>query len=108
MKLTFTKESFEKINMVQKQNNEEVLVLFYDTDGCGCAVNGVPVFLIKNRAEINPNLVKVEVNNSLDIFIYKKHIIFFGEEMTIVLKENNLVLKNKNEIFTHDLRIIRL
>lgn len=55
--------------------------LIYDTDGCGCAVNGVPaLWLVKERSAFDEELPN---NASLPMLIDRHQTVFYEERMKL-------------------------
>jgi len=79
MELTITDIAAEKMNE-RIANREGYLKLKYDTDGCGCAVNGVVVLWFVPELEADD--IAIETNDRT-IYVEKSKTIFFDEQMKI-------------------------
>ncbi|OIJ22170.1 hypothetical protein BKP45_05735 [Anaerobacillus alkalidiazotrophicus] len=101
MYVTFSSSAQKFLGKYVKQDGK--LLLLYDTDGCGCAVNGVPVLHVLSGIG-EENLQKIETN-SIPLFMYSKHTVFFDELLEIVYQDHKLKLVSKNQIFTHHLQV---
>ncbi|MCT8139719.1 iron-sulfur cluster biosynthesis family protein [Anaerobacillus sp. CMMVII] len=103
MEINFTSDASKYISELLKP--DEILVLFYDTEGCGCAMNGVPVLNIEAGTMQN-ELVSIKTNE-FRLFMFKKHTIFFDEQMRIHFENNRLKLSSNNQIFSSSLLLRR-
>lgn len=88
-------------------NENEALILIYDTEGCGCAVNGIPqLFISSIQYVLKYEKIKTD---SIPIYMYKKQMIFFDEELTIdCLNNNKLKLYSNNQIFSNHMSVKKL
>ncbi|PLR99830.1 iron-sulfur cluster biosynthesis family protein [Bacillus sp. T33-2] len=70
--------------------------LKYDTDGCGCAVNGVAALWLVDKLEENDEEIATDIT---PIYIEKSKMVFFDGQMTIDFNEaaNCFQLKSPNE-----------
>lgn len=69
-----------------------VIRLIYDTEGCGCAVNGVPAFHIVSNTELSD--IKIESNvPELTFIIDGQRAVFFEEELTLTTDPGDLSLR---------------
>lgn len=78
MKLTITDAAFEKLN--ESRAGGEYLVLFYDTDGCGCGVNGTAALRWKEAKEKRDIIVECE---RLPVLVDRQQAVFFEEELKL-------------------------
>jgi len=79
MKIEITTAAAEKIN-VRTEGRKGYLKLKYDTDGCGCAVNGVVVLWLV--PELEEDDIEIETNDQ-SVYIEKAKEVFFDEQMKI-------------------------
>ncbi|AGK54789.1 iron-sulfur cluster biosynthesis family protein [Bacillus sp. 1NLA3E] len=79
MKITISEAAGKKISEKTSGKNG-YLKLVYDIDGCGCAVNGVPVLWFV--AEVEADDVEVKTNDR-SIYVEKDKQIFFDETMQV-------------------------
>ena len=88
------------------KSNENILRLHYDTEGCGCAVSGVPALYLEQASQ--PNNQLAESNAEIKIFYNPEHLIFLGENLTIDFSEkaNTFQLKTPNEMLSPRMRLI--
>lgn len=95
------------MKMIEKINEAGgYLLLKYDTDDCGCAVNGVTaLWLIR---ELDDDFEKVETNG-LAIYVERSKMIYFDEMMKIdfVSSANCFILKSPNEILNPRLNLYK-
>ncbi|MEQ6376267.1 iron-sulfur cluster biosynthesis family protein [Bacillaceae bacterium S4-13-58] len=104
MKLNITEEVQSDIN--QMINGESLcLKLVYDTDECGCGVNGVPLLVISSGGL--PQEEKVEQPEGIPTYIFKDQAVFFDEEMTVKKNNQHYMLTSPNRILNPRLQIIR-
>lgn len=96
MEILFTEEAKERIAM-KTAGNQGYLKLKYDTEGCGCVVNGVPTLWFVNK--LDEDDVEIQTN-SKSMYIEKSKLIFFEDEMKIDFKQqfNCFQLKSPNQI----------
>lgn len=79
MQLTVTSGA-ERILKKLNEKNHQYLILWYDTEGCGCGVNGMPAVRFSN--EKMKNYLDVE-NDFLPTFVHKQQASFFAENMKL-------------------------
>ncbi|WP_079708573.1 iron-sulfur cluster biosynthesis family protein [Paraliobacillus ryukyuensis] len=79
MKLMITKQAKNKLSMLNDQN-QPYLRLFYDTDDCGCGVNGLPTIRFANHKE---ELDKEVDCASFDVIVNRQQAIFFAASLTL-------------------------
>ncbi|MBS4209682.1 iron-sulfur cluster biosynthesis family protein [Bacillus sp. FJAT-50079] len=79
--LTITPEATEKIKE-KMVNDDLILKLKYETDGCGCAVNGVPTLQLIRKDAIDSDDIQIETGG-LPIIMENSKMIFFDDELKI-------------------------
>ncbi|OIJ16108.1 hypothetical protein BKP35_03760 [Anaerobacillus arseniciselenatis] len=104
MEILFTEAAHNYINEYLKC--EGALLLFYDTDGCGCAVNGVPVLFITSQKDVE--MLEQIKTNGIPIYMYKKHTVFFDDQLNIDYVNGRLKLFSKNQVFVHKMAFKKL
>ena len=87
------------------EQNNTLLKLVFDTEGCGCSVNGVPTLWLVSRQ------MRRILSAETDVFplIYKaKDEIFFEENMKIDFHEGNksYILKSNNQIYNAGMSLV--
>ncbi|WP_044747930.1 iron-sulfur cluster biosynthesis family protein [Bacillus alveayuensis] len=104
MKITFTDKAIEKLKPILSQGNKQ-LKLKYDTDGCGCAVNGVTTLWLVKQADKDDIVVET---NFVPILLEKSRLIFYDETMTIDTVEplGCFQLKSPNEIINPRMSLV--
>jgi len=105
IKLTVSEQAITKI--IEKIGNTNRYVkLLYDTDGCGCGVNGVAALAITSDLEVYD--IEVETNAPFSIFIDKSSAVFFDDEMQIDYSSNthSFQLKSKQQMFNARMSIM--
>ncbi|MBS2770146.1 iron-sulfur cluster biosynthesis family protein [Anoxybacillus rupiensis] len=83
------------------------LKLKYDTDGCGCAVNGVPTLWLVDRADKDDIVVET---NFVPVLLEKSRLVFYDETMTIdVVKGSGCFqLKSPNQILNPRMSLLEV
>lgn len=96
MEIELTADAIERIKEKTEGHNG-YLKLKYDTDGCGCAVNGVTVLWFV--PELDETDVAVKTNSS-PIYIEKAKAVFFDDKMKIDFSKstNCFQLKSPQQI----------
>ena len=104
MKIEITEAAAEKIN-VRTEGRKGYLKLEYDTDGCGCAVNGVVVLWFV--PELEEDDTKIETNDQ-PVYIEKAKAVFFDEQMKIDFSTatNCFQLKSPQQILNGHMSLI--
>ena len=96
MYIEWTDQALTKIT--EKINSASgYLLLKYDTDGCGCVVDGVTALWLVQ--ELDDDFVKVETN-SLPIYVEKSKMYFLDDSMKIKFEPtaNCFMLISPNQI----------
>lgn len=78
MRIQFSEQAIHAIG--ERLGDHGFLKLTYDSDGCGCAVNGVPALWIVS--ETTPDDEQMDSNGPA-IWISKHQKVFFEDEMKI-------------------------
>ncbi|GAB6930125.1 hypothetical protein JCM10914A_41080 [Paenibacillus sp. JCM 10914] len=74
-------EQAEAILKEKLAHKPGIIRLIYDTEGCGCAVNGVPgLRIIEEVATMD---VPIHTDSTLSFAIHQKHGIFFEEHLKL-------------------------
>ncbi|SFA53837.1 iron-sulfur cluster biosynthesis family protein [Anoxybacillus pushchinoensis] len=102
VKITITERAIEQLRRVQ--GNKHVK-LIYDTDGCGCAVNGVPMLLLVDQ--LDEHDVEIETND-MPIWMEKHQLIFFDDQMTLDVVDGAgcFQLKSPNQILNPRMSLV--
>jgi uncharacterized protein YqkB len=104
MEITITEIAAEKIN-AKIAGREGYLKLKYDTDGCGCAVNGVIAMWFV--AKLNDDDFAIETNDRT-IYLEKSKAVFFDEQMKIDFSTstNCFQLKSPGQILNGHMSLV--
>ncbi|MEY2192361.1 iron-sulfur cluster biosynthesis family protein [Neobacillus sp. BF23-41] len=104
MEITITAEAANKINERIK-SREGYLKLKYDTDGCGCAVNGVVALWF--ITELDSDDIAIETNDRT-VYAEKSKMVFFDEQMKIDFSKacNCFQLKSPQQILNGRMSLI--
>lgn len=104
MEIIITAEAIEKINE-RTANREGYLKLKYDTDGCGCAVNGVIALWFVT--ELDDTDIAIETNER-PVYVEKSKMVFFDEQMKIDFSKttNCFQLKSPGQILNGHMSFI--
>lgn len=103
MQITFSIEAQNYLNGLI--NKGEIFVLFYDTEDCGCAVNGIPLLNVELETA-KEDLVQIHTN-AFGLYMFQKDMIFFDDYMKIHFENNRLRLSSDSQIFTPNLVVKR-
>ncbi|SNZ10497.1 Uncharacterized protein YqkB [Terribacillus aidingensis] len=91
MKLTVTETALEKMKALQDETHR-YLVLYYDTEGIGCKVNGIPTV----RLAEEPRAKDVEVeSDAIPAVIDAHQEVFFADEVKLDFSNNVFRLSSK-------------
>ncbi len=105
MYIEWTAAAVAKINeKIDVENG--YLLLKYDTDGCGCAVDGVSALWL--ISELEDDFKKVETNG-VAIYIEKSKMVFFDERMKVKFEPtvNSFMLTSPNQILNPRLSLYK-
>lgn len=104
MEINITKTATEKISERTK-GQSGYLKLKYDTEGCGCAVDGIAALWFVPELEEDDLLIET---NDKSIYVEKAKTVFFDELMTIDFshQSNSFMLKSPNQIINGRMSLI--
>ncbi|NOU99086.1 iron-sulfur cluster biosynthesis family protein [Paenibacillus planticolens] len=104
MNITFTESAIERLTPYIGQG-EALLKLVFDTEGCGCSVNGVPTLWLVSEADRND--ITAETNVFKLIFKDKDEI-FFEDCMKIDFSDGtkSFILKSNNQIYNAGMSLV--
>lgn len=104
MEIELTAAAAEKINM-RTEGREGFLKLKYDTDGCGCAVNGVVALWFVQV--LDEDDIPIETNDRT-IYVEKSKTVFFDEQMKIDFSNssNCFQLKSPQQILNGHMSLV--
>lgn len=90
MKLKITDEALHQLQLLQPEDRPK-LRMEYDSDGCGCGVNGMPSIYFTNQSTEYD--IKVE-NEHYTIFLDEQQKVFFKPVMTLEWNKRLFRLKS--------------
>ncbi|MDF2961431.1 MAG: hypothetical protein K0S39_3166 [Paenibacillus sp.] len=104
MQIIFTDQAVEQINRKMTPGAAE-LKLVYDSEGCGCAVSGVPTLWLVNEAADKE--LRAE-GHPFEVLYEKKHEVYFEDKMTLDFEKvrGSFVLKSSGQIYNANMRLI--
>ncbi|SFJ24396.1 Uncharacterized protein YqkB [Halobacillus dabanensis] len=79
MKLRITNEAKQQLEKIQDPERP-LIRLFYDTEGCGCGVNGLPTIRLEKEERDTDRTVE---NDDYSVIIDQQQAIFFKKEMKL-------------------------
>ncbi|GIN73500.1 hypothetical protein J14TS2_39750 [Bacillus sp. J14TS2] len=82
MKLFITPEAEKQIKQKMRVNHS-IVTLKYETEGCGCAVSGIPTLELINQQQVNEEDYVRVATDAMDVYIEKTKLVFFDDEMKI-------------------------
>ncbi len=96
--------------IVRKCGDESpILRLVYDNEGCGCAVNGVPLLAIVAQSEADDEAARVTGVSESNVRIYYAplHAVYFEERLELDYSEARAAfrLSSAGQIYSADLRV---
>ncbi|MFC4324083.1 iron-sulfur cluster biosynthesis family protein [Litchfieldia salsa] len=104
MEFTFTEEAITRLNH-KKINNELLLKVKYETEGCGCVVSGVPTLWIVDHQEEDEERFET---NFCPVLVEKSKKVFYDEQLKIdyVESANCYLLRSPNQILNPRMMLI--
>jgi uncharacterized protein YqkB len=104
LEINITAEAAKKINE-RIEGQEGYLKLKYDTDGCGCAVNGVVALWFV--PDLDADDIAIETNDRT-VYAEKSKMVFFDEQMKIDFSSstNCFQLKSPQQILNGYMSLI--
>ena len=105
MQFTFTPPAVERLAGYLSGSGKS-LKLLYDTEGCGCAVNGVPALKLIDAPETDD---KQGAGSPYPVWYDPKQEVFFEPQLRIDFSadRNAFSLKSDNQIYTVNLRLVK-
>lgn len=103
MQITFTDTAIGQLKPLL--NDKSLLKLVFDSEGCGCAMNGVPTLWIVPEAD--PKDLKAEAS-PFRLVYNPKHEVFFEGAMKIDFHPRNksYILKSDNQIYNAGMTLV--
>ncbi|AEV19926.1 iron-sulfur cluster biosynthesis family protein [Geobacillus sp. G4] len=90
--ITFTDAAKRALASIVAESGRQ-LKLMFDTDGCGCLVDGVPALWLVDKADEDDVVVET---NFAPVLVERSRLIFFDETMTIDVKPGTTVFQLKS------------
>ncbi|MCZ0754606.1 iron-sulfur cluster biosynthesis family protein [Anoxybacillus sp. J5B_2022] len=105
MNITFTDRAMQQLEQILS-NTKKRLKLKYDTDGCGCAVSGVPTLWLVDQAEEDDIAIET---NYVPVLLEKSRLVFYDDNMVIDAVEGAgcFLLKSPNQILNPRMSIVK-
>lgn len=105
MKITFSPAASERLSS-ELPGESARLKLLYDTDGCGCVMNGVPTLLRIDRPEEGD--VKA-AGGPYEVWYEKRYEVFFEDELKVDCRPGtpSFILRSDNQTYTTHLRLLK-
>lgn len=83
-------------NLQELMDDEnKYLQLYYDIEGCGCGVNGIPTIRVTNKKDHSQKEIQC---NTINTIISEQQEIFFAENMKLDFINGNFRLSSPGEI----------
>jgi uncharacterized protein YqkB len=104
MHITFTEAAVRQIEK-QLDGRPAVLKLVYDTEGCGCAVNGVPaLWLAAEKADGD----RMAAGTPYEVAYDPMHEIFFEDKLKVDYQPagKSFILKSDNQIYSASMSLL--
>jgi uncharacterized protein YqkB len=98
MQITFTEPALQQLEPYTNTELDGILKLVYDTEGCGCAVNGVAsLWLVSEPGPLDA----AAESRPIRVLYNPKHEIFFEEHLIIDYqpKTKSYIIKSNNQIY---------
>lgn len=94
MKLRITDEAKQQLEQM-KDPERPMLRLFYDTEGCGCGVNGLPTVRLESERRNTDRAVE---NTDYSVVIDDQQATFFKPDMKLDFVKNSFRLSSPDGI----------
>jgi uncharacterized protein YqkB len=105
MNFTFTTAAVSQLSEHMTDGTKS-LKLFYDTEGCGCVVTGVPALQIIDKPYEDDKLGE---GKPYSVWYEPRYEVFFEPHLKIDYNEarHSFSLKSDNQIYTANLRLLK-
>ncbi|MGP4063197.1 iron-sulfur cluster biosynthesis family protein [Halobacillus litoralis] len=94
MKLRITEEAKDQLEQIRDQERP-LIRLFYDTEGCGCGVNGLPTIRLEKKEYETDEKVD---NGDYAVIIDQQQAIFFKKDMKLDFVKGSFRLSSPDGI----------
>lgn len=105
MKINVSQEAKEKLNAEKKEG--QFLYLRYDTEGCGCANDGIFYLTLSDKSPNSKDIVME--SDGLEVYVSKMLQIYLTDELQLAYNPETLTfrLSNKEQIINARMRLRR-
>ncbi|CAG7652482.1 hypothetical protein PAESOLCIP111_06545 [Paenibacillus solanacearum] len=105
MHIRFSEEAVRHITQELSRGGNGWVKLVYDSEGCGCAVSGVPTFWLVDEPGSHDLVVQ---ETPFRVCLDRKHEVFFEEHMSADYKASELsfVLKSSGQIYNARMKLV--
>ncbi|MGX9931042.1 iron-sulfur cluster biosynthesis family protein [Virgibacillus salarius] len=79
IELNISKKAKDKLAELEKQH-DPYLLFWYDIEGCGCGVNGIPTLRFTDQQKTNYQQIK---NKDFTVYVENQQAIFFAKKMRL-------------------------
>jgi uncharacterized protein YqkB len=104
--ITFTEKAIQQLTPILTQS-KRMLKLKYDTDGCGCLVDGVIALWLVDEADGDDIAVGT---NFVPVLVEKSRLVFYDDTMTIDIAEGTscFQLKSPGQILNPRMPLVEM
>lgn len=104
MHITFSNSAIEQLSPYLN-NTSKQLKLLYDTEGCGCALSGVPALQLIEEPDERDRLTQ---GDPFSFWYEPRHEVFFEPKLRVDYdaSRNSFILNSDNQIYTTHLRLL--
>lgn len=97
MKIEITEAAVKQLEKATADAPDKKLRLEYDTEGCGCVVDGVAVLLLTDQPGESSEMVET---NSMAVYLDRAKMVYLDEELRIDFSEtaNAFQLKSPSQM----------
>jgi len=106
VKIIFTDRAIEQLTPILTET-KRMLKLKYDTDDCGCLINGVIALSLVDEADDDDMAVDT---NFVPVFVEKSRLVFYDDTMTIDIVEGGgcFQLKSPGQILSPRMPLVKV
>ncbi|WP_226034612.1 iron-sulfur cluster biosynthesis family protein [Aquibacillus saliphilus] len=94
MKLTITTKALDCIEKLPR-SGFKYLWLYFDTEGCGCGVSGMPTVRLTNTKADSFKLIS---SNEYQVIVHHQQAVFFADDMKLDYINNSFRLSSTEGI----------
>lgn len=102
MHFTFSEAAQKQLQSTLAPN--EQLRLLYDTEGCGCVMNGVPTLQLVTEPPFGDRLAS---GDPYEVWVQPRYEVFFEDQLKIdySAQSHSFSLKSNNQTYTNSLQV---